>query len=155
MILLKLMLRCSFTFIKYELTLLLIYGCDSAASGLSETYEKIWANLWMSQNLCGKGTWKRKQLPQRWVRHKSTYPALKTPGTLNNVERRGLSRGAQDWYERKQWKRIQRTRQFRCNILHKLRICSSLTPLVKFILKTEVWIAVYQINTIFIDLKLF
>lgn len=33
--------------------------------------------------------------------HKSTYPALKTPGTLNNVERRGLSRGAQDWYERK------------------------------------------------------
>lgn len=33
--------------------------------------------------------------------HESTYPALKTSVTLNDADRRGLSRGAQDWHERK------------------------------------------------------
>lgn len=61
-ILLKVMLRCSFTFIKYELILLLIHGlCDSATCGLSHTFEKLWVNLWMCENQCGKEDRKEKE----------------------------------------------------------------------------------------------
>lgn len=50
---LKIMLQYSFIFIKQELTLLLIHGCESAACGLSQTYEKnlgksidVWKSVW-------------------------------------------------------------------------------------------------------------
>lgn len=97
---LKIMLQYSFIFTNQELTLLLIHGCDSAACGLSQTYEKnlgksidAWKSVW-KQDMEKRPTVTKVDEAQETI-----YPAPKVSGTLDDAER-DPSRGAQDWHER-------------------------------------------------------
>lgn len=108
-ILLKAMLRCSFTFIKHEQILLVIHGLWFSHMW---TESHIWGTLGESTDVW-KSVWRWRQKTEREDRRQ-----------------RGPYRGPADGMK-EAMKKIQRARQHSCTILHKLK-WFSLSPLGKF-----------------------